>query len=215
MKHRSVLKRCSRCKQASYCGKACQNAAWTEHKKTCKTLQDVRELVRVAKRASDWRGVLKWGGRMDELVEGMSDDTGRDGVLSTFMKAHMELDSTDGVLMIELRRFDLLGKMERFRDQGRALCHIAHCHHSLGRPQEAERCFQRARDIGAAHGFFSVECKACEGLGYLAMREGRHQEGVDLLHNALAGPCPRLPWSLNSYRQPLNPEPSTPRQLLR
>jgi len=130
----------------------------------------------------------------------MGDDTGRDGVLSTFMKVHMELDSTDGVLMIEMRRFDLLGEMERFRDQGRALCHIAHCHHSLGRPGEAARCFQRAPDIGAAHGFFSVECKTCEGLGYLEMREGRHQEGVDVLRNGLAGPCLRLPWTLNSTR---------------
>jgi hypothetical protein len=115
---------------------------------------------------------------------------------------------TDGVLRLEERRVILLGKMERFRDQGRALCHVAHCHNTQGRPQEAARCFQRARDIGAAHGFFSVECKSCEGLGYLAMREGRHQEGVDLLRNALAGPCPRLPSTLYPNH---NPTPRTPK----
>lgn len=31
-----ALKRCMRCKQASYCGAECQKAAWGLHKKTCK-----------------------------------------------------------------------------------------------------------------------------------------------------------------------------------
>ncbi|KAJ1467973.1 hypothetical protein T484DRAFT_2304801 [Baffinella frigidus] len=38
-----ALQRCSRCKQASYCGAECQKAAWQLHKKTCSLpLEDVR-----------------------------------------------------------------------------------------------------------------------------------------------------------------------------
>jgi hypothetical protein len=55
-----------------------------------------------------------------------------------------------------------------------------------GKRQEAAGYFQRARDVGAAHGFFSVECSACHGLGNTAIQEGRHAEGADLLRNALA-----------------------------
>jgi hypothetical protein len=39
-KEAAELKRCSVCKHASYCGDACQNAAWKKHKKTCVTLHE-------------------------------------------------------------------------------------------------------------------------------------------------------------------------------
>ena len=45
--------------------------------------------------------------------------------------------------------------------------------------------FQRARKIAEAHGFFSVECQSCLGLGKLAMERGRAEEGVELLRHAL------------------------------
>jgi hypothetical protein len=83
------------------------------------------------------------------------------------------------------RCVDFLGKLQRFRDQGECLCSIANKLLYLGREEEAGRHFTRARDIGAAHGFFSVECAACMGLGGLAFDEGRHEEGVEL-RNALA-----------------------------
>jgi len=51
---------------------------------------------------------------------------------------------------------------------------------------DASTWYQRARDVGAAHGFFSLESTACGGLGISAMQEGRHEEGVALLRNALA-----------------------------
>jgi len=41
-------------------------------------------------------------------------------------------------------------------------------------------------DVGAAHGFFSLESRACQGLGKLAEQEGRREEGLDLFRNALA-----------------------------
>jgi len=75
--------------------------------------------------------------------------------------------------------------MQRFRDQGEALCKVAARLCYLDKEQEAERYFQRARKIAEAHGFFSVECESCLGLGNLAVTGGREQEGVELLRNAL------------------------------
>ena len=48
----------------------------------------------------------------------------------------------------------------------------------LRKESDAATWFQAARDVGAAHGFFSVESTACEGLGRLAVGEGRREEGV-------------------------------------
>ena len=70
---RAALKRCSRCKQASYCGAECQNAAWKGHRKTCLTLEEVLEKVRAANLRKDWRGLLKWEGRMEEMMEQQPD----------------------------------------------------------------------------------------------------------------------------------------------
>jgi len=186
------LKRCSVCKHASYCGAACQNAAWKKHKKICVTLDEVWKRVDDAGEGKDWRGMLKWEGRLEQLLEGRSDDA-RVAILYNFKWAHAvawhATGSTDhalAVVRLKDRRIELLGNMERFRDQGEAMCGAADHLSFAGKVQEAAEYFQRARDVGAAHGFFSVECKACLGLGKLAMIESRHEEGVELLRNALA-----------------------------
>jgi hypothetical protein len=66
------------------------------------------------------------------------------------------------------------------------MCHLATALNRVGKRQEAAEYYQKARKVGEAHGFFSVECSACLGLGDAAMREGRDEEGLDLLRNALA-----------------------------
>jgi hypothetical protein len=186
------LKRCSVCKHASYCGAACQNAAWKKHKKICVTLEEVWKRVHAAEEGDDWRGVLKWEGRLGQLLEVRS-DAACDFSLDVFRWAHAAAwdatGSTDhalAVVRLQDRRIEILGNMERFRDQGETMCDAANHLVDAGKVQEAAWYFQRARDVGAAHGFFSVECKACLGLGRVAMNEGRHEEGADLLRNALA-----------------------------
>ena len=186
------LKHCSVCKHASYCGAACQNAAWKKHKKTCLTLEEVEKRVKAAVEGEDWRGVLKWEGRLEQLLAGRSDPA-QNSALFIFKWAHSvgmnSTGSTDhGLAAVRLqdRRIEILGNMERFRDQGEAICNAADFLVDAGKQQEAAGYFQRARDVGAAHGFFSVESRACIGLGCVAMGEGHHEEGLDLLRNALA-----------------------------
>jgi len=190
------LNRCSVCKHASYCGAACQNTAWKKHRKTCVTLEEVWKRLGAALGDVDWRGVLKWEGRLEQLLEGRL-DASRVSILCHFKGAHTTgmnaTGSTDHALAavrLQDRCIELLGNMERFRDQGESMCDAADHLVGAGKVQAAALYFQRARDVGEAHGFFSVECKACLGLGHGAVGEGRHEEGMDLLRNALAA------WSL-------------------
>ena len=56
----------------------------------------------------------------------------------------------------------------------------------VGGPEEATRYFQKTRDVGAAHGFFSLESQACSGLAEMMMLEGgRDEEAFEILRHAL------------------------------
>jgi hypothetical protein len=68
------FKRCSRCKDASYCGAECQNANWKRHKKTCSpplSLNDVIDHVNAAHAAGDWQGMLKLEGRFFRILQAL------------------------------------------------------------------------------------------------------------------------------------------------
>jgi hypothetical protein len=188
------FKRCSVCKQASYCGAECQNADWKRHKKACAPpvpLQDVAAKINAAQAARDWRGVLKWEGRMEELVARQSDDF-CSSMLKAFSTAHQmgyqatgSKDHARSCVGLQERRIPLLGKLQRFRDQGMTMCSLSDFFRILERTSEAATWYQRARDVGAAHGLFSLESSACMGLGEQTMGEGRDEEGLALLRNAL------------------------------
>ena len=101
---------------------------------------------------------------------------------------HSGVDGRDRLLSaarLMERRIGLLGRMERFRDQGQLICASGINLVLLGREEDAAKQFERARAVGAAHGFFSVEASSCLGLGQLAINDGRDEEGVELLQNAL------------------------------
>ena len=194
----TALKRCSVCTHACYCGAACQKTVWNPHKKT----NDVWDLVLAAEAAGEWRGVLELEGRMDELMEGQP-DASCEFILASFLIAHLQAsfsaDMPEHLLSVSRlgeQRILLLGKMQRFRDQGEAICSLALSLIRAGKRKEAAGCYQRARLLGAAHGFISVECTACLGLGAEAMSEGRYEEGVELLRNALAAAQNSSLWEL-------------------
>jgi len=128
---------------------------------------------------------------MEELMALRSDDA-CSNILSVFSDAHRKGFTATGskghyrsCVGLEEWQIPLLGKLQRFRDQGQAMCSLSHALRLLDRDSEASTWSQRARDVGAAHGFFSLESKACRGLGLAAMDAGRHEEGLPLLRNAL------------------------------
>jgi len=191
-----AFKHCSRCLQASYCGAECQKVDWKRHKKKCTppvSQQEVILNIQTAQAAGDWREVLKWEGRMEELLARCSsDDYKCSKILYCFSQARARgygatgsEDHARSCVILEERRIPLIGKLQRFWDQGKTMCELSDILRSLDRKSEAVSWYQRARDVGAAHGFFSLESTACEGLGWAAMEEGRHEEGLALLRNAL------------------------------
>ena len=197
-KQRTALKRCSICKHAWYCGAECQKAGWKKHKKKCApplSFHDVLDIVADALEIDDWRGVLEWEARAEQLMEGMTDARSyevQESLLAIFTSAHsLGYEATGkklharSICLLRERRVELLGKLERFRDQGEMMCMAAEQLNFLHKDKEAEGWLKRARDVGAAHGFFSVECHACRGLGTMLIQDGRVEEGVDLLRNAL------------------------------
>ncbi|KAJ1477722.1 hypothetical protein T484DRAFT_1820172 [Baffinella frigidus] len=196
-----ALKRCARCLETSYCGAECQKAAWKGgHKMACMPPLlppgEVFDKVKAAYAGGDWKEVIKWQGRLDDLLEGRSDVV-CNNILFAFSVAHRETASETAsalhqMVTIEQQYIEVLGKMERFRDQGESCCKVGemltklHQQYLETTSQEAARYLQQGRDVGAAHGFFSVECRACLGLGQLALLDGRLEEGADFFRNAVA-----------------------------
>jgi hypothetical protein len=189
------FKRCSRCKESSYCSAECQTAAWKRHKKTCAPpllWQKVLDKMDAAHAAGDWQEVLKWGWRVDELLGWQPDDWGRKVVLTSFITAHkaalsatLSKEHASAPILLLEQLVILLGKMQRFADQGEAMCEMGKHLLFLSRQRDAASWFVRAREIAAANGFFFIECNSCMGLGRVAMVKGHHEEGLALLRNAL------------------------------
>ena len=197
-KHGVGLKQCSVCKDAHYCGAACQKSDWKRHRKQCTspvTIQDVAAKVEAARREGDWKGVLKWEGRMEHMMAAcvVCDDTCQ-LILSRFSNAHLLEFQATGIkdharscAGLVARQIPLLGKLKRFRDQGEDMCKLADILDTLAEHRKAATWRQRARDVGAAHGLFSLESMACRGLGKTAMIGGSdsYEEGLALLRNGL------------------------------
>ena len=187
------LQRCSVCLDVSYCGAECQQAGWKGHKQTCEPplpLAEVYHKVGEAHESNDWREVLTWEGRMEELVAGLP-AASVNYLLHVFARAHeLGLQSTGSsdhalsAIGLEERRFALLGTMGLFRNQGAALISIAKTLLSVDKRLEAEKYFRRARHLGCQHGFVLIEREACLGLGKMEMAEGRYEEGVQMLLSA-------------------------------
>ena len=129
---------------------------------------------------------------MDEIMAGQPDVAG-ELILRCFEIAHLQGRLTIGspphhlasLIRISERMIHLMGKRQRFRDQGEEMCFLADCLSMAGELHDASVYYQKARKVGEAHGFFSVECRACLGLGQAKVAEGCDEEGLELLRNAL------------------------------
>jgi len=151
------LKRCVRCMYTWYCGAECQKAGWKVHKKTtCISLTHVWDQVLAANAVQNWRGVLEWEGRMESLMDFQWEDKFREHILAVFIRANSKATAAEdrmetklSALKLRQRRVEILGRMERYRDQGTEMCAVATNFIMLSHQQEAASWWQRARALGA------------------------------------------------------------------
>jgi tetratricopeptide (TPR) repeat protein len=186
-----VPKRCAKCMQVVYCAASCQVADWGTHKKTCKPCSSyVIKKILAADAASDWRQVQKFAGYD---FGNMPDDAAKLYVLTTVVEAYetewrengvdLLLDAAIPLQKMLIKTFEMI---QHFRDQGDSICKLADFYGNIGDTDGGIVLYKEARKIAEAHGFFSVECRSCIGLGRSAMNQGRKSEAADFLRNAVA-----------------------------
>ena len=214
------FKRCSVCKDVSYCGAKCQNAAWKGHKKLCLPMDQLWEKLNAAYAADGGgalREILKFEGRLDDMLKGHTFAT-HDRTIRLFVDGHRvclsDLDVTYDIKAkhalamskLQERRITLLSSVERFRDAGEVIVDLAGSLILVDKHTEAALCFQRARKLGELHGLFALECSSTLGLGHLALVQGRDEEAAP---PSSLPPCPPPPLhpSLPPSRCPSLPLP--------
>jgi hypothetical protein len=134
--------------------------------------------VTAARLVDNWREVLMWEGRMVEQMENLP-YARCDQLLTRFVKAHMggfnstgSKDNSLPIVRLETRRVDDLDNMQRFQDQGDALCRAADYLLFSTSDRIPRKYFQRAWKIAEARGFFSAG-GPCLRLGKLALARKR------------------------------------------
>jgi len=137
------------------------------------------KMVLDASRAQDWPGVLRW----EKDLEWMNDQF---ELMHAFAGAHFaQRDYAKAAILYERCGRDFETK-QRFRDAAGMLCVAGHCLFRQNDAQGGEILSQKARDLGTEHGFYSIECAACLGLGRAALVQGRTQEAEDLFRVSLS-----------------------------
>ena len=96
---RAVVVRCSFCKQASYCGKECQNAAWKLHKTTCApplSLEDVVDKLRAVSRRQSERDdtVPAVDNNLDLRLDGAEHKAASEDDASSWVSSWLSVQST-------------------------------------------------------------------------------------------------------------------------
>ena len=110
-----------------------------------------------ARQRCDWPGVLRWESRLDEMLSLYS--TAPEAcphLIRTFACANMNHALFAKAASLFERSAQLLGNLERFRDQARDVCQVGQCFLQLGDVDGAAPWFEKARKVGAAHGFFQA-----------------------------------------------------------
>jgi len=156
------------------------------------SVDDVTVKLEAAWKARDWKGMLQWESRMDDLLDSCRTDGDLVKILSRFSNAHIMAfqarpgrEDEDACARLLERQIPIHGRLQRFSDQGQDMCKIAAIFAGHGRTIESETWFERARKVGEEHGFFTLESVACIGLGNAMMSTNRHVEGMRMLENGL------------------------------
>jgi len=146
----------------------------------------VAVMVRTARASRDWSGVLRWESRLEELLLTL-DEVRHPQLIFDFADTNFHRGHYAKAASLFQRRVQLLGKMERFREQGVDMCRVGECFVSLNDAKGADTWYQKARTLAEKHGCYELEGRACLGLGRVELyMRGRMQEAEELLRHALS-----------------------------
>jgi len=128
--------------------------------------------------------LLRWESRLEELLT--LDDSTNLQMIDAFACANLGQGHFGQAASLCQRLVQLLGKMERFSEQGADMCRVGDCFIRLNDAKSAERWYQKARMLGEKHGCYESEGRASLGLGRVEFMRGRMQEAEELLRHALS-----------------------------
>jgi hypothetical protein len=143
---------------------------------------------------SDWRKTLSLEGEMIEILVGAQfDNDSKQKLLHCFIDAnHAAAAETRHTVysMSLIKMYDQLmtcmEDIQHFHDKGTYLYRVGCIFLRLGDNEEAERRFNGVRKLGEAHGFFTMECLACIGLGRISRLQGQTEMEIMFYNNAIA-----------------------------
>ena len=148
-----------------------------------RNLMEIMERLPEAIHASDWRAVLAWESRLEDVLAAVT-ALKQISLLRDFAWANSLGGKKARAALLSERQAQLQGKLERFSDQGMTWCTIGGYCTCLQDLEGAGRWFQKARELGAQHGLMGVECEACLGLGRVQQKKGRTHEAGELFRHA-------------------------------
>ena len=188
------FKRCSRCKQASYCGAECQTVAWKGHKKLCRSqgqgqqlsLDDIRTRILSTDPFVGFAEVLRFESQVDELVSGL-DAVSVPPVLTAFAKANVGADKLGKAGPMWGRVGEAFEASGRCEEQVDAMMMAGRCHSNAGDFKACIVWFERARDVSVEHGLELLECTMCSELGGAFKNAGMGSEAEAQLRRGLTG----------------------------
>jgi hypothetical protein len=148
-------------------------------------LSAVVQMVATAKDARNWPEVLRFESRLEEMLL-TAFESRHPELISSFATAHLVQGHYVEAASLFQRRVQLLGKLERFRDQGADMCQVGECFLRLNNANSADAWYQKVRKLGEKLPCFELECTASLGLGRVEFyMRGRLQEAEKLLRHAL------------------------------
>ena len=152
------------------------------------SLSSIIQMLEESSESRDWAGVLRWESRLEELLTtGHLTDFHQVKLIHYFASANVEQLHFAKAASLFQRSVELLGKLERFSEQGTDMCHVGDCFLQLGDAKGGEMWLQKARKLGETLGCYAVECNACYGLGRMELHLHRRlQEAEELFRHALA-----------------------------
>ncbi|KAJ1464688.1 hypothetical protein T484DRAFT_1868176, partial [Baffinella frigidus] len=118
-------------------------------------------IVRMVEKAwvsRDWAGVLRWESRLEDLLT--LPEAEHPQLIESFAVANLNQGHFAKAASLFQRSVQILGKLERFTEQGAAMCRVGECFLRLNDAKGAETWYQKARKLGEKHGCYAVECSA-------------------------------------------------------